>query len=235
MELGAVEDRRGAELRRGHQEAAWAESRCGWGGRQACGLVGAGLWPRSPGSHPVRCSDCGLGSARRGVQGHGHCGSWSNPPSGPIGPGPSQSQRTGSGLGGKRDSGRWQGLLLGPRPPWRCRHRRLRGPISADRSTSLPETKLRYSPSRVGMRTPAHCTWLCPHLSRPHSCPPSRTADGAPRRPGSGSGDAPGGSLPGGLGWGRVNPSPWPRGLWGRGSGVEAPDLSRDGAGGGLR
>lgn len=56
--------------------------------------------------------------------------------------------------------------------------------------------------------TPAHCRWACPHLNRPHSCPPRHTAGGAPRRPCYCSGDAPGGSAPGGLRCGGVNSSP---------------------------
>ena len=55
---------------------------------------------------------------------------------------------------------------------------------------------------------PTHCRGPHPHPNGPRSCPPRHTAGGAPRRPRSGSGGAPGGSVPGGLGAGLTHHPP---------------------------
>lgn len=189
----------------------------GWRGRQGCwarprrpgrslgrdwcgqgGVGGLGVpQPVGP-THPVHCSGCGPCVARLDAR-RLCCGSAPSPPSGSTDPGPSQNWWLCGGLGqvgrGEQVSGCQQGL-----------------------------SSTRSRPTRFSGGPAAHGRSMRPRQSGPHSCPPRRTAGGAPHRPGSGSGDAPGGSGPGGLRSGRgayhPDPKPWGVGQLGEGLSV---------------
>lgn len=177
MELGAGEDGGSAGLGHGDQEGAWGETGVGRAGHAVVGVD-----RRSPVGLTVRAVPAVV-AARPG---------W-GPGAGTVVPGPAlrvvpQAQARlkvrdrvvacGVGEG-------FSGCQLG-RP-----------------SARPPTTSSGWSAAAP----PAHGRRVRPRPSRPHSRPLRRIAGGAPRRPCSGSGDAPGGSVPGELRWRRGSPS----------------------------